>query len=173
MKTLLEIAAPLKTDKFTEHCYAQTYEGLFAPIRYQSIRLLEIGVGTGDCLRMWEEYFPNGEIWGCDIAIPEYLTNRFMLLDSTYKPDVERAFAGRQFDIIIDDANHDPRYQLSTYANFMPHLKPGGIYVVEDVPGPLTTAEMFRQQDPQHPIQVIDLRAMRGRWDDALLVIRG
>jgi hypothetical protein len=35
-----------------------------ASIRHLPIKLLEIGVENGCSIKMWEEYFPNGEIYG-------------------------------------------------------------------------------------------------------------
>jgi spermidine synthase len=170
MKTLLEIAKPLQTDKFSNHSYSEVYESLFGPRRYQPVCLLEIGVGTGDCLKMWTEYFPEGEVWGCDID-RKSLGGRFRQLDSIDKAAVETAFGAVQFDIILDDGNHDLRYQLGTYENFRSHLASGGIYVVEDVAGPMTAMEQFRQIEPKRSVTAIDLRAMKDRWDDALIVI--
>jgi hypothetical protein len=40
---------------------------LFAGIRSDVRTALEIGVWEGGSLRMWEEYFPNAEIWGLDV----------------------------------------------------------------------------------------------------------
>ena len=47
------------------------------------------------------------------------------------------------FDIIIDDGNHDPKYQIKTLKNLFPRLKEGGVYVIEDVNGYGGTEELL------------------------------
>ncbi len=41
--------------------------------------------------------------------------------------------AGVEFDVIIDDGSHRPDHQQITLAALFPHLKPGGLYFVEDL----------------------------------------
>lgn len=36
------------------------------------------------------------------------------------------------FDIVIDDASHDPSKTDASYHMLWPYVKPGGLYVVED-----------------------------------------
>ncbi len=170
MKSLAEIAALLRTDKGTEHNYLEFYDKLFGPLRRTPVCLLEIGIDTGDCLTMWEQYFPEGEIWGCDIE-PKTGHDRFRQADSMDHAAVESAFGSMAFNVIIDDANHELRYQLGTYGNFRSHLAPGGIYVVEDVSGPMTALEHFRKMETKRSVTAIDLRYMKNRWDDALMLI--
>jgi 8-demethyl-8-(2-methoxy-alpha-L-rhamnosyl)tetracenomycin-C 3'-O-methyltransferase len=173
MQTLTEISAPLRTDKGTGHSYIAVYDMLFTPMREKPVNVLEIGITCGDCLKMWDQYFtnPSRRVWGCDIGT-EYVDGRVKVLDSLDTAAVEREFAGMMFDIIIDDANHEPRYQLGTYGNFKTHLSPGGIYCIEDVAGLDTCAELFRKLDPVRTIGIIDLTIVKNRWDDALVVIR-
>jgi len=37
------------------------------------------------------------------------------------------------WDIIIDDASHYPPHQIISFQNLWPKLRPGGLYVVEDI----------------------------------------
>ena len=71
---LTTLANKYKTDKGTMdygHGYSVTYEELFKDLVDKPIKLLEIGVCDprfpGASLKMWEEYFLNGEIVGMDI----------------------------------------------------------------------------------------------------------
>src|SRR6185503_13401380 len=38
-------------------------------------------------------------------------------------------------DIIVDDGGHTPRQQIVTLEELLPHLRPGGVYLCEDVHG--------------------------------------
>jgi len=43
------------------------------------------------------------------------------------------ADSGGEFDIIIDDGSHDPRHQMISFDELFPTLRPGGLYIFEDV----------------------------------------
>jgi len=105
-------------------------------------RILEIGVCTGASLRMWEEYFPEAQIYGIDI-VPEVIAETKF---DTKRVELEECDAGNAkalqgfvrkrchlFDLIIDDGSHLVKDQIAA-ANFLrAHLATEGIYVIEDV----------------------------------------
>lgn len=139
--------------------YAQLYHTLFNLKRDQEINMLEIGIGSlipgvpssmlgyalegykpGGSLRAWRDYFPKGRIIGVDIQsdtqfsdeprIETYITN------STKALEVEtlmKQLDDPLFDIILDDGSHHDMDQLVTLYNCYSHLKPGGIYIIEDI----------------------------------------
>ena len=57
------------------------------------------------------------------------------LFDSSDESECKKYLYDKQFDIIIDDGNHDPEYQVKTLKNLFPLLKKDGIYVIEDIGG--------------------------------------
>jgi hypothetical protein len=42
-----------------------------------------------------------------------------------------------EVDILIDDGGHKPFQQIVTFEEMYPHLRPGGVYICEDVHGVL------------------------------------
>ena len=52
---LEKIARETETDKW-QHEYTNYYSLWFEPIRYDELKILEIGVYTGASIRMWERY---------------------------------------------------------------------------------------------------------------------
>jgi Methyltransferase domain len=38
-------------------------------------------------------------------------------------------------DIVVDDGGHQPEQQIPTLEEMLPHLRPGGVYLCEDVHG--------------------------------------
>ena len=55
------------TDKNSYHSYIEdVYDQFFAPSRNKKIKLLEIGVAYSGSVRLWKDYFVNGEIYGID-----------------------------------------------------------------------------------------------------------
>ena len=37
------------------------------------------------------------------------------------------------YDIIIDDGSHVPKHMLLTFRHLWPYVRPGGMYVIEDI----------------------------------------
>lgn len=125
------------TDKGSEHSYIPVYERLFEPIRKDPIKILEIGIMSGHSILMWEEYFPNGSVYGVDInPIPALVQGRPRVQcyqHNSTDPGLLTKLGDTMFDIIIDDGCHNLGPQLATAELLFPRVKPGGLYFVEDV----------------------------------------
>ena len=131
---------PYNTDKPSFDVYFRNYERLFAPLAGKKIHLLELGISQGGSLELWRDYFGNGTIAGIDIS-PVRLddpTGRIHVYqglqqDTALLDRVRRETAPEGFDIIIDDCSHIGEFTaLSFWHLFDRHLKPGGLYVIED-----------------------------------------
>ena len=89
---------------------------------------------------MWEEYFPNAELFGIDIRSKEEQQNHLCVeltrtkLDVVDQSDASALVAYAEengpFDVIIDDGSHITSHQILSFETLWPHT--GGIYVVED-----------------------------------------
>ena len=131
-------------DKGSKHTYIDFYEGLFLPLRSSELNLLEVGVHTGASLNMWRDYFFKAKnIIGLDIT-DKHLSSKYesewrgeidlIVGDSTRQQILDQPLLkDHKFDIIIDDGDHYYENQINTFENLYNILKPGGIYVVEDV----------------------------------------
>lgn len=128
------------TDKARHHHYLRNYEEFFGRLREREVCLLELGVYHGGSLLLWRDYFPRGVVAGLDvepvsiddptgrIRIYQGLQQDTVLLDR-----IARECAPEGFDIIIDDCSHVGELtRISFWHLFDNHLKPGGLYVVED-----------------------------------------
>ena len=151
MKTLDEIAIKHGTDKATEHPtgahgYTPHYDRLFSPLRSKEVKVLEIGVGGGESIQTWLEYFPNALIYGVDIgkntnpwndtlsAAPAH--ERYTFIDGDQsKPEFWKTVTDTldPFDIIIDDGGHFNDQIITTFCSLWFALKPGGLYCIEDL----------------------------------------
>jgi demethylmacrocin O-methyltransferase len=98
-------------------------------------RVLEIGVLNGASLAMWRDYWPQAEVWGFDKERRE--TDIQVMYGDQSKPE-DLAFATRlgPFDLVIDDGSHVPADQVLGALTLVPHLAPGGLYIIEDVNSP-------------------------------------
>lgn len=134
--TLDEIFIKHQTDKSSfSHNYSPYYEMFFAPYRNEPITLLEIGVYAGASMNAWKEYFPKANIYGADISYhPELNQERVFMIeaDQNNLEDMKRLGA-LNADIVIDDASHESRHQISSFETIFPMLKSGSIYVIEDL----------------------------------------
>jgi len=120
--------------------YLIEYDRLFQEMRERPISLLELGVYRGASMQLWKEYFPKATVVGLDAnAKPDSFPSegRFHFVQGGQddpKSLDEAAAAGGPFDIIIDDASHLGCHTGRSFAYLFPRaLKPGGIYVIEDI----------------------------------------
>lgn len=152
MKTLDEIAGENGTDKSTKpapngvaHGYAPIYDVVFTMMRQNPIKLLEIGVGGGESIRTWLEYFPKATVYGVDIVHDTNPFNAptshpegryFFNIGDQSCPVFWACFVsdyGPQFDIIIDDGSHVSAHIIASFNCLWPHVRPGGLYCIEDL----------------------------------------
>lgn len=156
------------TDKGSTHSYIEEYDKLISSFKYEKCNIMEIGVQSGFCLKMWKEYFPNATIYGVDI-IPEYLRpeNRVITICSDSRDEKLIEILGdNKFHLIIDDGSHRLDEQLIAFKNLSPLLVNGGIYVIEDI------QSIDRDKDKFVNFEIIDLRKNKGRYDDVLAIYR-
>lgn len=159
-------------DKGTVHSYILVYESLLEPYRHRFANFMEIGLARGLSIAMWREYFPfpQVKVIGMDLSLafdPKPLEDwgaEFIIGDS------RTAQTAYQFDVIIDDGSHDHKDQEATFLNLREKMVKGGLYIIEDVNGIDTLREKFAALNPN--MEVIDLRAVKGRFDDVLVVYR-
>ena len=109
--------------------------------------LLELGIGApglsggpsehAASLYMWREFLPASQIIGLDIRTDLLFSAERI---STYWADLyepstveDVGLAAGPFDMIVDDAVHDPDIQLSALHTLWPFLRAGGRYCIEDL----------------------------------------
>lgn len=120
--------------------YLERYDPILEPWLEKKIVLLELGVRKGGSLLLWRDYFPLGTIVGIDISLPKGFkpTERIHIYqgsqaDPEFLSRVANEIAPDGFDIIIDDASHIGELTKTAFWHlFDNHLKPNGLYVVED-----------------------------------------
>jgi SAM-dependent methyltransferase len=153
-------------DKGTAHSYIPIYEALLGPIRSTARAVLEIGVGPQALsLQMWREFFPNATIFGIDVdSLWEVTPDRIQFVLGDAYSAVPTEIASRQYDLIIDDGSHALHDQLTVIEKYRPLLAPGGLLVIEDV----VAIELLRHAGGL----VFDLRYVKGRYDDVLVVFQ-
>lgn len=142
---LHEIGLRYRTDKGSYHGYLDYYDTILTNLRHDPIRFLEIGISTGSSLKMWEDYFTKAEIFGADIRSEEERIREFGNLNIFFDETRTKTFVVNQeitedlfklpenLDVIIDDGGHTMFQQQNTLKTIFKNLKPGGIYILEDL----------------------------------------
>jgi hypothetical protein len=139
-RTLSALMATGRYDTDKDREYLLAYERFFGPLRGQPVRLLELGIHRGASLHLWREYFPRGLIVGLDSEPPPVLDDadrircyRGLQQDTDVLDRLAGEVAPGGFDIVIDDASHVAELaRISFWHLFEHHLRPGGIYAIED-----------------------------------------
>ena len=131
-------AAPYDAQKLDS--YLRVYEDLFEHLVDRNIVLLELGVDKGGSLELWRDYFTKALVVGIDhkpVSVNDD-SGRIRIYqgrqqDTSFLDRVADEVAPAGFAVIIDDAAHIGEYsRISFWHLFLNHLKPGGIYVIED-----------------------------------------
>jgi hypothetical protein len=119
--------------------YLEIYELYFAPYRNTSVKMLEIGVFKGGSLEMWREYFgESATIFGIDINpnCADYVTAPNQVrIGSQDDPEFLKKVVLEMGvpDIVLDDGSHVGKHQRKSFDILFPLLKPGSLYVIEDL----------------------------------------
>ena len=121
-------------DKGTAHDYLPTYE---REITRTHAVLLEIGVYAGHSIAMWDAWLPESSVIGIDIDLSRvtYKGLDLRLCDGTDAEQVARVLPGFTYDYVIDDGSHTLADQLASLDVFLPLMRPGGRYFIEDIVG--------------------------------------
>lgn len=128
------------------HPYSTPYSLLFEPMKNKPIKFAEIGVFRGASLQAWRRFFSEAKLFGYDRDVPnlQYIASMGMpnvFLDTmdagdpkSIREKLEEATKdGELFDVILDDASHDPPDQCAVIRTALPFLKRGGLLIIEDV----------------------------------------
>ena len=164
------------TDKNTTHPYVDRfYETELTRYRDQPVAVLELGVFCGASVHLWHEYFSQGTIVGLDLVdavLPEHrsLPRAQYLFRDAYHPGIFPDT--QQFDIIIDDGPHTFESQIWAMEFYLPHLAPGGLFVIEDVQNTYYPAVFHKLVPPSYQSETIDLRPYGRGHMDILFVVR-
>lgn len=170
----------LNTDKNTDHSYVdQFYDREFIKYRTKSITLVEIGVFHGESIKLWNKYFTNCTIYAVDQKIyneefKKYINehpNINYVIGNAYTKAVANIIPN--FDILIDDGYHSLLSQLQLLEFYLPKLKPGGVFIIEDVLVPQYLTILENHIDKKaYDVEKINLIPIKRRSDDLMLIVR-
>jgi len=150
-RSITDIFQETRTDKEWLHGYNRYYDEKLRPFREQAgVRILEIGADSGISLGAWLTYFKDpAEVAGiaygvdaehahnksCEIMPDQCDRLKIISMDQSNKAALSdlKQHEPKGWDIIIDDGSHKPEHQLISFQFLWEKVRPGGMYVVEDV----------------------------------------
>lgn len=132
------------TDKFNLGYVDTFYQNHFESRQTTTQTVLEVGIYGGDSILLWHDYFPNAKVYGLDIEPrPNRIefhnpSERLVLMDQVdaYSPQTIETLKQMEpsgFDIVIDDGPHTLDSMIFYVMNYLPLVKKGGIFVLEDI----------------------------------------
>lgn len=141
---LLDIIQYYNTDKHSTHKYFELiYDKLFRPLKDECKVFMEIGVYDGESIRLWRDYFINAQIIGIENNLQYSLNqlgdtslDRMIFIDANQSSEEDLIKISQQYpliDIVMDDGSHIMKDQQITLAKLFKSVKPGGIYILEDL----------------------------------------
>lgn len=142
------------------HNYSDVYEAYLWSLRDLRPSVLEIGVGVkgprggtrvnnliaqgrnaagGASLFMWADFFPDSRIVGLDVNDASHLDSdriQTFVCDQSSDEQLNNFVDNcpiRAFDLIVDDGSHIAAHQQLAFSRLFQLLRPGGLYVIEDL----------------------------------------
>lgn len=120
------------------HCYTPIYNDYFRDFKNEDINFLEIGIGNGASIKIWNRYFKKAKLNFVDIDDFSHLNTKRIkcfMADQSNRDDLEKVAKsiGEDLEIIIDDGGHYMGQQQISFGVMFKYLKPGGIYFIEDL----------------------------------------
>lgn len=151
---MCRVMAKWGSDK-AKNNYTPLYSALFRERCDQPLRILELGLGTnnpdmlsnmgvfgapGASLRGWRQLFPHALVYGADVdrrILFEESRIKTFFCDQLDQSSIRELWSHEDLkggaDIIIEDGLHTFEANISFLEASLDHLRPGGIYVVEDI----------------------------------------
>ena len=144
MELMSTIAKELLGDKPNPNTkdlsYYEIYDKYLSEQRSRFTHIAEIGVFSGESLKVLSRYFAKAKILGVDIERQDIDFGGFDNItyaqcdqaDGPRLAPIADGFSESGFDLVIDDASHIGYYSLKTFNILFSKLRVGGFYVIED-----------------------------------------
>jgi len=131
---LSEFAKNYKTDKLETHKFLQNvYDNILQPLKGKINTFVEIGVFYGESVRLWKDYF-GCRVVGLDADKLNIDGVETIQCDQSKEDQLNRVIEQiKDCDVILDDGSHIMHDQQKTLAILFKALKPGGMYIIEDL----------------------------------------
>jgi hypothetical protein len=187
--SLLELSIGSLTDKNTTHSYLDLYERLLNSKKDTAKRVLEIGIGdfiekNGGSIKLWRDYFTNAKVYALDKlhinrVIDELKEDSRVVLytsiDAYDENFVKKTFVDEniKFDMLLDDGPHTLESMVNFIKLYSELIADDGILIIEDIQDWSWTETLVSvvPEELKQYVELYDLRHIKNRYDDIVLVI--
>jgi len=182
----------------SQHNYTTFYYSIFKELRYNKLRVFELGLGTnnvnlpsnmgangvpGASLYGWCEFFPNSDIFGADIdSNILFNTDKIKTFYCDQRnPEIIKnmwnySSLQENFDIIIEDGLHTFEANVIFFENSIHKLKANGFFIIEDIH--ISIFDLFNNKIKEWESQYKDclfklltIPFSNNKYDNTLLVV--
>ena len=201
---LCEIMVKYGSDKgsldpiYCKHNFTTFYYNIFKDIRYNELRVFELGLGTNDIsmpsnmgsegkpgasLYGWREFFCNSKIFGADIdrkILFKVENINTFYCDQTNPQSITDMWNNHElvdkFDIIIEDGLHEYTANVCFFENSIDKLNTNGFYIIEDIAKDQIHLfyEKIKEWDSKYPylsFTLLQLPSKQNNIDNNILVV--
>lgn len=120
--------------------YYEKYDEFFEKYGIKPKTILEIGVFQGESTKILANCFPDAKIVGLDLTLrdidfSEYKNVTYLQCDQADKEKMSRIIASEfpeGIDLVIEDGAHIGALSAISFETVFPHLKSGGLFIIED-----------------------------------------
>lgn len=163
------------TDKENLHCYiSEYYNHTLTPYKESSIKILEIGIRHGGSVQLWRDFFTYAIIYGIDSGeeATAHVDDCVIIDADAYNINTINSLPN-DFDFIIDDGPHTLNSQINFILLYRDKIKSGGRLIIEDIQSYENLTELIKYiNTSMFSYRVLDLRGVKGRYDDIVLDIQ-
>ena len=173
---------PGGTDKQVLHSYGPVYEQLLSPLKKANVTVLEVGVQLGGSLLLWHDFLPNSVVIGIDtqdIIDPSIMPRMdplrcaVLFMDAYDNGTISKVqqLAPNGIDVAIDDGPHSLASQQRFLELYLPLLNNGGMAIIEDVQDYSWFDSLTPLVGEEFTYEIVDLREVKGRYDDLMFIV--
>lgn len=140
--TLFELASrTYSADQGTKPpAYYRKYDQVFRDKGFTPSTIFEIGVDRGESTKVFSACYPKAKIVGVDInqrdidfsGCPNVTYLKADQSDKFHLDGIVATYFPSGIDLVIDDASHVGALSRLTFQIVFPHVRSGGLYIVED-----------------------------------------
>lgn len=117
------------TGKIRDHGYHLIFEKF---LDRKSKTVVELGCKAGSA-KMWNDYFPEAKIYGCDRYSVQYVDDSFTCIKMDMHNASDYDKLPDNIDVIIEDGPHTSKSQLIMLDACLDKMAKNGVIIIEDL----------------------------------------